>query len=194
MENNLNFMRIIGGNLKGKKLFFLNTKTTRPLRDIVKESIFNVIFHSYLINAKLKDSKILDLYSGIGSFGLEFISRGASHVSFVENDKKALVLLKKNIENIDIKNKTSLYQKTVNNFINQPDSSLKYDIIFFDPPFADKFFIEELKSVRDKKIYNKNHLIILHRETGTTDEINGVLQTIITKDYGKSKITFGKFS
>ncbi len=187
-------MRIIGGNLKGKKLFFLNTKTTRPLRDIVKESIFNVIFHSYLINAKLKDSKILDLYSGIGSFGLEFISRGASHVSFVENDKKALVLLKKNIENIDIKNKTSLYQKTVNNFINQPDSSLKYDIIFFDPPFADKFFIEELKSVRDKKIYNKNHLIILHRETGTTDEINGVLQTIITKDYGKSKITFGKFS
>ena len=186
-------MRIIGGNLKGKKLFFLNTKITRPLRDIVKESIFNVIFHSHLVKAELKNSKILDLYSGIGSFGLEFISRGASHVSFVENDKQALVLLKKNIENIDIKNKTILYQKTVNNFINQPDSSLKYDIIFFDPPFADKFFIDELKLIRDKKIYNENHLIIIHRETGTTDEINSFLKIIITKDYGKSKITFGKF-
>ena len=186
-------MRIIGGNLKGKKLFFLNTKITRPLRDIVKESIFNVIFHSHLIKAELKNSKILDLYSGVGSFGLEFISRGASHVSFVENDKQALVLLKKNIENIDIKNKTSLYQETVNNFIKQFNLNLKYDIIFFDPPFADKFFIDELKLIRDKKIYNENHLIIIHRETGTTDEINSFLKIIITKDYGKSKITFGKF-
>ena len=193
MENNLTLMRIISGDLKGKKLFFLKTKTTRPLRDIVKESIFNVIFHSHLMEVKLKDSKVLDLYSGIGSFGLEFISRGASQVSFVENDKQALALLKKNIENIDIKNKTSLYQETVSSFINQSDLNLKYDIIFFDPPFADKFFIDELKLIRDKKIYNENHLIIIHRETGTTDEINSFLKIIITKDYGKSKITFGKF-
>ena len=66
-------MRIISGILKGKKLSFLNLPNTRPLKDIVKESIFNVIAHSNLIQIKIQDSEILDMYSGIGSFGIECI-------------------------------------------------------------------------------------------------------------------------
>ena len=63
-------MRIIGGKLKGKKLFFLSSKITRPLRDMVKESIINIIVHSNVINIDIKNSNILDLYSGVGSFGI----------------------------------------------------------------------------------------------------------------------------
>ena len=64
-------------NLKVKVYFFLKSSTTRPLKDSVKENIFNIIAHSNLININLENSNILDLYSGIGSFGLECISRGA---------------------------------------------------------------------------------------------------------------------
>ena len=69
-------MRIISGFLKGKKIDFLKSSTTRPLRDFVKENIFNIIKHSNLIKLKLENANILDLYSGIGSFGIECISRG----------------------------------------------------------------------------------------------------------------------
>ena len=82
-------MRIISGKLKGKTISFLKSSTTRPLKDSVKESIFNIIIHSNLLNVNIRNSKILDLYSGIGSFGLECISRGAERITFVEKDKNA---------------------------------------------------------------------------------------------------------
>ena len=70
-------MRIIGGELKGKKILFLKSKITRPLRNFVKENIFNIIENSNKINISLSNANVLDLYSGIGSFGIECISRKA---------------------------------------------------------------------------------------------------------------------
>ena len=86
-------MRIISGKFKGKKINLPNDKTTRPLRDLVKEALFNVIEHSNKINIDLKNSVILDLFSGSGSFGLEAISRGAKKCLFVENYPSALLSL-----------------------------------------------------------------------------------------------------
>ena len=88
-------MRIVSGFLKGKKINFLKSTTTRPLRDFVKENIFNIINHSKLINVTLENAHVLDLYSGVGSFGVECVSRGAKKVTFIENDNNALFLLKK---------------------------------------------------------------------------------------------------
>ena len=70
-------MRIIAGKFKGKKIYLPLNKNTRPLRDSFKESIFNIIEHNKMINFKLEDSIILDIFSGTGSFGLECLSRGA---------------------------------------------------------------------------------------------------------------------
>ena len=78
-------MRIISGYLKGKKIDQPSNKFTRPLKDLTKESIFNILQHSNLINFSLHKSKILDLFSGVGSFGLECLSRGAENVIFCEN-------------------------------------------------------------------------------------------------------------
>ena len=78
-------MRIIGGSLKGKKLFQPIDQDTRPLKDIVKESIFNILQHSVDNKVNLFNSNVLDLFSGTGSFGLECLSRGARKVTFFEN-------------------------------------------------------------------------------------------------------------
>ena len=93
-------MRIISGKLKGKSINFLKNSTTRPLKDSVKENIFNILKHSNLINTKIEGKNILDLYSGIGSFGLECLSRNASSVTFIENYKEVLPVLKKNVARI----------------------------------------------------------------------------------------------
>ena len=88
-------MRIISGSLKGKPINFVRNSTTRPLKDSVKENIFNILKHSNQIKIDIEQSNILDLYCGVGSFGLECISRGAKEVTFVEKDKIALNVLKK---------------------------------------------------------------------------------------------------
>ncbi len=86
-------MRIISGNFKGKKILLPRDKLTRPLKDLTKESIFNILKHSKLLNVELENSNILDLFSGVGSFGLECLSRGARNVTFLESYTEVLNIL-----------------------------------------------------------------------------------------------------
>ena len=88
-------MRIISGYFRGKKILEPKDIKTRPLKDLTKESIFNIINHSNKFKVQLVGSKVLDLFSGVGSFGIECLSRGANKVIFAENYKGALSILKK---------------------------------------------------------------------------------------------------
>jgi len=187
-------MRVVSGFLKGKKIEFLKSLTTRPLRDFVKESIFNIIEHSNLINVKLENSNILDFYSGVGSFGIECISRGAKKTTFVENDSKVLLVLKKNIDYLRIENKSNIIKNKIISFIGQFKDKSKFDIIFFDPPFAENYFINELKLLKESNIFAKDHLIIIHREKKTRDDLSGILNILTTKNYGRSIVIFGDFN
>ena len=99
-------MRIISGDLKGKKLLTPLDKSTRPLKDIVRESIFNILEHSNKVSKKINNSKVLDLFSGTGSFGIECLSRGADNVIFFENYQNSLKILKQNIFNLKLENKS----------------------------------------------------------------------------------------
>ena len=78
-------MRIIAGTFRGKKILEPKDALTRPLKDLTKESIFNILNHSNKFEINLKNSNILDLFSGVGSFGIECLSRGAENVIFTEN-------------------------------------------------------------------------------------------------------------
>ena len=187
-------MRIISGFLKGKKMFFLKSLVTRPLRDFVKESTFNIIKHSNLIKFSLEHSNVLDLYSGVGSFGIECISRGVKNVTFVEKDKEALNALKNNIESLKIKTKCTVIESKIASFLSKINKKIKYEIIFFDPPFAESYFIEELKIIRKLDIYSTNHLIIIHREENTEDKLSELLNILMIKKYGRSKIIFANFN
>ena len=128
-------MRIISGELKGKTIDFLKSSITRPLKDSVKENIFNILEHSSLISVNLINSSILDLYSGIGSFGLECISRGAKKVTFVEKDSNAINILRKNLTNLYANKKAAIISDKIELFLKN-DLSEKFEIIFLDPPFS----------------------------------------------------------
>ena len=129
-------MRIISGNFKGRKLIEPVDKKTRPLKDLTKESIFNILEHSNLVKTKLNNSKVLDLFAGTGSFGLECISRGSSDVTFVENYPDASDVLKKNIEKFNCEDKSIVINEDVSNSdIETKLIDKKFDIIFLDPPY-----------------------------------------------------------
>ena len=185
-------MRIISGKLKGKSISFIRSAMTRPLKDSVKENIFNIIAHSNLLNINLNKSNILDLYSGVGSFGLECLSRGADNVVFIEKDKVAASTLNINLKTLSIKEKAKVLNEKIIDFLNRKQFE-KFDIFFFDPPFADNNFIEELKLIKKKKIYKNNHIVIIHRGHKSSDNFKNIIDPIIIKKYGRSKIIFGKF-
>ena len=147
--------------------------------------------HSNKLNIKIEGSDILDLYSGIGSFGIECISRGANKVTFIEQEKSAYKILEKNLENLKVLKDSKAINNKIENVINRIKD--KFSIFFLDPPFVDSEFIENLKMIKINKIFNKRHLVIIHREKKSKDNFKEILQPILIKEYGRSKIIFGIF-
>ena len=150
-------MRIISGKFKGRKLSQPLNKNTRPLKDIVKESIFNLILHSKVINLNLEESNILDLFSGSGSFGIECLSRNVKYVTFIENYKPAIDILKKNINELDTNKNYDLIEQNIFNEKIYINLNKKYDLIFIDPPYSEKK-IENLLKIGNIK--NKSPIIL----------------------------------
>ena len=146
-------MRIIGGIFKGKKIFLPVDKSTRPLKDIVRESIFNLLSHSKRIFCEFDKSNILDLYSGTGSFGLECLSRKAKKVFFVEKNKNAIQILKKNIDKLNFKKQAEVFCDDAFQIIQkQKILKIKFNIIFCDPPFKDMNSKKLLELIYKKKL------------------------------------------
>tara|TARA_B100000513_G_scaffold37622_1_gene14373 strand:+ start:86 stop:655 length:570 start_codon:yes stop_codon:yes gene_type:complete len=188
-------MRIISGSNRGKKLIMPNDKTTRPLKDMAKESIFNILTHAKYINFHIKDSKVLDLFSGIGSFGLECISRGSKFVFFLENYPPVLEILKINISNLNYENKSKVIEIdafTINNSIFKDDQ--KFQIIFCDPPYKEKKIELLIENIIEMNILEKNGIIIIHRKKGDLDPFPNKFKIIDKKNYGLSTFIFGRKS
>ncbi len=183
-------MRIISGELKGRSISYLKNSKTRPLKDSVKESIFNILQHSKHIKTHIHNSNVLDLYSGIGSFGIECISRGAKKVVFIEQDIKASNILKQNLISLSIENKSKIYNNKIENILTK-EIKEKFDIFFFDPPFVDRNFIKNLKLIKENNLYKMKNIIVLHREKKIEDEYEKFFKIIDIKKYGRSKIIFG---
>jgi len=106
-------MRIIGGKFRNKKINFTKNIKTRPLKDSVRENIFNILIHSNIVDIDFESLNVLDLYAGSGSFGIECLSRGASNVIFVEKDLDALFNLKKILIILIYQKILKLSQKTL---------------------------------------------------------------------------------
>ena len=186
-------MRIISGKFKGKKIYLPKDKYTRPLKDMVKESIFNVISHSNEIEIKINNSNILDLFSGSGSFGLEAISRGAKNVTFIENYEGVLDILKKNIQELNCLKLCQIIQKSCFEYLDNIESKKNmYDIIFLDPPFKEKNINLLIEKIIKKRILKKNNLIILHRHKKENIDLTDKINILDTRSYGVSKIIFAK--
>ena len=137
-------IRVIAGQFKGRKLAFPRNRRFRPTLDRVKESIFNVL------GEEVKDKYVLDLFCGVGSLGIEAISRGANRAVFVDNDNTVLDVARKNIKNLSLESRTqfilldvlklnkSVFATLFRN-TDQEKPTTGFDLVFADPPY-DKFY------------------------------------------------------
>jgi len=131
-------MRIIAGTKRGMKLISPKTDVSRPITDRVKESLFSVLYKYDLPNGKI----VADLFCGVGSLGLEALSRGAEFVCFIEQDPKIITVLERNIEKAGFVKESKAIR--ANAFkIGAPVDKQKYDLIFVDPPYVNTKDVEQ---------------------------------------------------
>ena len=188
-------MRIIGGIFKGVKIFEAFDKNTRPLKDLVKESILNILEHSKDVKINFNNSLVLDLYAGTGSFGLECISRGSKKVCFVENYDQSIEILNKNIRKLKCEKKTRIFNEDVFSFfIDNKIKNEKMDLIFLDPPYKESNIKIILESIIKLKLLKETGLIVLHRHKKAKDDIGNKFTVQRSVKYGISRIIFLKIN
>ena len=120
-------MRIIAGEFKGRAIVPPVDRTTRPMLARVREALFSTL------GALIEDARILDLFSGTGSLGLEALSRGAATVRFVERDRRALQALRENVEALDVTERSRVQAGSALDAYRWGDED--FDLIFMDPPY-----------------------------------------------------------
>ncbi len=133
---------VIAGKYKGRKLYDVKNLHVRPTQAKVRKSVFQIL-------EPFDGMEILDLYAGVGTLGIEAMSRGASRVVFVEKNRRVLKILRKNIDLFDSK-KCDLFLSDSLQFINRMKHQ-SYDIIFADPPYAEVSY-HSIKSIVEKSL------------------------------------------
>lgn len=148
-------MRVIGGSARGRKIAAPPGQGTRPITDRAKEAIFNMLVSL----GGVEDARVLDLFAGSGSFGLECLSRGAAHVVFVERNRAAAAVIEANLELLGFGSRATVVTTSVGSAL---DSVSAVDIAFCDPPYADDPWPELLPRIpADLLVAHADHEIDL---------------------------------
>ena len=171
---------IIAGKYKGRKLSYINNNDVRPTQAKVKKSIFDIL-------GPLNNKNILDLYSGVGSFGIEALSRGASHLTCVEINPSVFKILLKNISNICKDDDVKLHRTSTDKFLNM--NNKKFDIIFADPPYGDFDFFET-KNLISKFLSQNGTFCMEMKKTKLLENKDDIR----IKYYGNTQVVFWKIN
>jgi len=135
-------MRVITGSAKGHRLKAPKGMTTRPMLDRVKEALFSVLEGYGPIRGR-----VLDLYAGTGSLGIECLSRGAAWADFVEMRAHVCGIIRQNLEHTHFSDRARVHQMPVGRYLATAHPQEKYDIILMDPPYADPAIEDMIRAV-----------------------------------------------
>jgi 16S rRNA (guanine966-N2)-methyltransferase len=177
-------MRIIAGIRRGRTLAYHPGLPVKPLPDRLKESLFNIIA------PVLPDAQVLDTYAGVGSFGLEALSRGAARATFVEHGREVLPYLRRNITGAGFAPLAQVAAEDVFTFLRRPHRGAAYTLAFFDPPFADveagRFF-PDLEAVAGSLALADQGLLIVRIPATVTPPAAAAGRPLAdTRTYGRS--------
>ena len=181
-------MRVIAGSARRLNLVTPKGNNTRPTSDKIKETLFNIIANSlYNVNC-------LDLFSGSGGIGIEALSRGAAHCTFIEKDKSAISCIKKNLDTTHFTDKARVLPYDVLASLHNLDSRGGFDIVFMDPPYGHEIERTVLGILSGSDIIKRDSLIIVESSIDTDFSYTSELgfEVIRIKEYKNNKHVFIK--
>lgn len=174
-------MRVISGRYRGLKLNAFEGSDIRPTADRVKESLFNILY------ADIAGARVLDLFCGSGSLGIECLSRGARFVDFNDVSPQSVKLLKSNLARLKDTKNYSVSTGDYAAFLSA--ARTPYDIIFIDPPYADDCGIYALRTIAKRGLLTRDGIAVYERDRAFSGEAEG-LEKYDERKYGKTYITF----
>lgn len=177
-------MRIISGTARGRKLYAPKSHNIRPALDKVKAAIFNILFN-------VEGLTVLDLFAGTGAIGLEAISRGAAHATFVDASHEAVTIIRKNIGLCGFNDHAKIFPTKVDVAIDYfTRHGKKFDLVFIDPPYLKNLVNPTLQKIADANILAPNGRIIVEcHPKEPIEDISGLALTDSRK-YGQTCIDF----
>ena len=179
-------IRIIGGELKGRKLVTVAGKETRPTSNRVRESIFNILGNC------VQDACVLDLYAGTGAMGIEALSRGAKWAFFAEGQRAALAALAKNIKSCSLENRTNTIKCNIlDNLKILQSHRAAFDLVFIDPPYNQDLIQPTLAHLaRSQCLANGARLAVEHSPREPIPENRPEFEVADRRRYGKTLVSF----
>ncbi|QQS22252.1 16S rRNA (guanine(966)-N(2))-methyltransferase RsmD [Candidatus Saccharibacteria bacterium] len=175
------YIRIIAGKYGGRKIDAPDNSRTHPMGERVRNAMFNSL------GSRIEGAEVLDAFAGTGAVGLEAVSRGAKHCTFIERDKIAQKVLAKNVVLLGTENDTTIVNRSVASWINE-NLDARYDIIFADPPYHDL----QLSTVSLLfGLLKPNGLMVLsHTGRGEGPNLLNGIVVVDNRSYGSAYLTF----
>lgn len=178
-------MRVIAGIYRGRSLKEPISDEVRPTIDRVKEAVFGSLQFNII------DSNILDLFAGSGALGIEGISRGCKHVSFVDKSDKSIEIVKGNLKSLGITQGYEILNMDCLAALEYLNNKNKFDIIFIDAPFESDYAIKSIELIDNLELLNEDAKIIWERKTGKKYPISlKNLKVDKLKKYGTIEVVF----
>ncbi|MCC6597889.1 MAG: 16S rRNA (guanine(966)-N(2))-methyltransferase RsmD [Alphaproteobacteria bacterium] len=178
-------MRIVAGEHRGRKLLAPDDKSVRPTSDKVRGAIFNALQS----RMNIQNTHVIDAFCGTGALGLEALSRGAAHCTFIDSDKKALLLAKTNAQTLDLLKRARFLNAdmTRQNRITAPPSP--YELVFLDPPYRKSLIEPALYGLVQNNHIAENAWVVIESEKEHDLVLSGAFTVQNQKIYGDTKIT-----
>lgn len=178
-------MRIISGKFKGHQLVSFQAGHIRPTTDRVKESLFNKLMF------QLEGTRVLDLFCGTGNLGLESLSRGAIHATFVDVHKQSILITRDNIRKLKVENSDyQIFQKDVLAYLRNYEGPT-YEIIFADPPFTQKMAHDVMLEICKSQVCGEQTIVAI--ESAKRERLDDKYENLTRfdmKDFGDKSLSF----
>lgn len=173
-------MRIIAGSLGGRTIAAPDGKKTHPMSERVRNALFNSL------GSEVEGAAVLDAFAGTGALGIEAISRGAAHATFIERDRIAQKVLEENVKSLEIAENTKIIKAPVASWIDTYDGP-KFDLIFADPPYHDTQFSTVLKLMG---LLKPGALMVLSKPGRSESPTRPGVVVVDNRSYGDAALTY----
>ena len=176
-------MRIVGGNLRGRVLRAPGGAATRPTSEKVREAVFNIL-------GSIEDDRVLDLFAGSGALGLEALSRGAAHATFVDAARPALTAIRGNLRELALEDRTTVVPGDAVGFAARHQPEAPWRLVFVDPPYRSELAVRAVLALPPEHLCDDAVVVIEHDRRNVPPDTLGSLLRTDQRRYGDTLISF----
>jgi 16S rRNA (guanine966-N2)-methyltransferase len=191
LTKNPDRMRVVGGTLRGRVLRGPGSNAIRPTSDRLRETLFNILAHSY--DNAVENARALDLFAGTGAMGIEALSRGARFALFVDQGAEACAIIRANVEALGLLGAVRILRCDARKLGAAPEQR-RFNLAFLDPPYGKCFVAPALNSLRDGGWLDKGALVVIEERAGADVNLPEGFLSRETRRFGDTQTVFASFN